>query len=449
MKFMDTKAKKVTLFSLALPILAELILRNLMGTVNVFLLSRFSDDAVAAVGVANQIINVAVIAFTMISAGAAVVINQTLGARKQEEAGRTCANALGAMAMLGLIASLTLSAFAQPCVRLLGLEEALVPDAATYLRITGAASLFLSLSAMLSCIFRCHGNARIPMAVVFINNILNLAGTALVIFRPFEIPLYGVSGVAAIRALSELTGTALLVILLIRARFGIRQRDIFHIQPARLVQIVKIGLMSGMEGICYTLGQVVTTGFLTQFGAAALSAKVYVQNVDYYAYVVGLSIGQAMQILAGHYIGARKIEEADRLVKRSYLKILLSNLIFGLTLYLASTHLLRIFTQDPQIIEIARSLLFIDIFIHLGRALNHTFNYGLRSASYVFWPMLIAVSSIWLINVGGGYVFSTICAFGALGLWIAQACDEWVRGLAVMALWLRRKWAGPSAEKTL
>ncbi len=436
------KTKKITLFSLAFPILAELILRNLMGTVNVFLLSRFSDDAVAAVGVANQIINVAVIAFTMISTGAAVVINQTLGAGKQEEAGRTCANAIGAMALLGLITSCVLAVLAEPFVRLLGLEEALVPNAAAYLRITGAASIFLSLSAMLSCIFRCHGNARIPMAAVFINNILNFAGTALVIFRPFEIPLYGVSGVAFIRAFSELIGTVLLSILLIHARFGIQKQDLFQIRPARLIQIVKIGLMSGMEGICYTLGQVVTTGFLTGFGAATLSAKVYVQNIDYYAYVVGLSIGQAMQILAGHRIGAGKYEEAYHLVNRSYFKILSSNLIFGLTLYLASAQLLQIFTQDVQIIAIAQKLLLVDIFIHLGRALNHTFNYGLRSAGYVFWPMLIAVSSIWLVNVGGGYIFSTVCTLGAVGLWIAQACDEWVRGLTVMTLWLRRRWIG-------
>ncbi len=442
---MEKSAKKMTILSLALPILAELVLRNLMGTVNVFLLSRYSDDAVAAVGVANQIINVAVIAFTMISAGAAVVINQTLGAGKQEEAGQTAANALGAMSLLGLAASLLLVIFAQSFVRLLGLEEALVPDAAAYLRITGAASVFLSLSSMLSCIFRCNGSAHIPMATVLLNNLLNLFGTALIIFRPFEIPLYGVPGVACIRALSELAGVVLLSLFLRRSRFRVRIYDIFHIQLKKLSQIVRIGLMSGMEGICYTLGQVVTTGFLTGFGAAALSAKVYVQNIDYYAYVVGLSIGQAMQILAGHSIGAGEEDAAYRLVNHSYLKIVLSNFLFGLNLFVFSTPLLHLFTQDTQIISIARSLLFVDIFIHLGRALNHTFNYGLRSAGYVFWPMVIAVASIWLFNVGGGYVFSTVFSFGALGLWLAQALDEWVRGLTVMTLWLKRKWSSRKA----
>ena len=55
----DAPVKKMTLFSLAIPILIEQVLRNLMGTVNVFMLSHYSDDAVAAVGVANQIIKIA------------------------------------------------------------------------------------------------------------------------------------------------------------------------------------------------------------------------------------------------------------------------------------------------------------------------------------------------------------------------------------------------------
>ena len=59
--------------------------------------------------------------------------------------------------------------------------------------------------------------------------------------------------------------------------------------------------------------------------------------------------------------------------------------------------------------------------------------------------MVIAVASIWLFNVGGGYVFSTVFSFGALGLWLAQALDEWVRGLTVMTLWLKRKWSSRKA----
>ena len=105
-----------------------------------------------------------------------------------------------------LLASAALGFFAEPFVRMVGLEAALLPDAVSYLRITGGAAIILALSTMMSTIFRCYGNARVPMAVVVLNNILNIMGTSLVIFRPFEIPLTGVAGVAVVRAASECVG---------------------------------------------------------------------------------------------------------------------------------------------------------------------------------------------------------------------------------------------------
>ena len=61
---------------------------------------------------------------------------------------------------------------------------------------------------------------------------------------------------------------------------------------------------------------------------------------------------------------------------------------------------MSLFTADPEIVALARRLFLVDIFIHLGRSFNHSFNYGLRSWVYVFWPMVIAVCSIWVCNVG-------------------------------------------------
>ena len=133
------------------------------------------------------------------------------------------------------------------------------------------------------------------------------------------------------RAVSEGLGVILQIILLVRAKMGFRLYDVFHPRFARIVRILKLGVMSGMDGISYTLGQVVTTSFLTALGTVALSAKVYVQNVDKYAYVVGLAVGQATQIMSGHLIGAKKYDEAYRLINRNWRYVLVCNVFFGRT----------------------------------------------------------------------------------------------------------------------
>ena len=82
---MEKSAKKMGLISLAIPILVESVLRSFMGTINISLLGNYSDSAVAAVGVSNQIMNVVIVAFNAITAGTAVLINQYIGAKKEQD----------------------------------------------------------------------------------------------------------------------------------------------------------------------------------------------------------------------------------------------------------------------------------------------------------------------------------------------------------------------------
>ena len=85
---MEKKYTWVDVFKIAVPIFVEQILRSLMGTVNTFMLSRVSDSASAAVGVASQVLNVVIIASFMMSSGTAIIENQLLGAGKNREAGK-------------------------------------------------------------------------------------------------------------------------------------------------------------------------------------------------------------------------------------------------------------------------------------------------------------------------------------------------------------------------
>src|SRR5690606_33566514 len=50
-------ANKLTLIALTWPIFIEMLLHMLMGNADTFMLSQYSDESVAAVGVANQVMN--------------------------------------------------------------------------------------------------------------------------------------------------------------------------------------------------------------------------------------------------------------------------------------------------------------------------------------------------------------------------------------------------------
>jgi putative MATE family efflux protein len=429
-----------SLFRLAVPIMIEQILRTLMGTVNTLMLSQYSDNAVAAVGISNQILNVVVMGAAMIASGTAIVLNQKLGAGKEKEAAELAMNSVGMALIAGAFMTLPLLLFARSFVTLTGLESSLIPDASSYLRIVGAASIFPFTATTLSVCFRCRGNTRTPMLVIVLSNTVNLIGSYIVIMRPFETPLEGVTGVAAVRVVSEGIGFLFLAALL---RCGVpngRFRNLIHIRKQNLRTIARLGFLSGSDGVSYTLTQLFTISFLTAFGAIQLSTKVYVQTVNMYAHMAGFAVGQAAAIVSGHLLGAGRMDDARHLIRKVSRIVFLCNVLVSTLFFLLADPIMDVFTKNEAIVSLAKTLFLIDIFICSGRALNHSFNLGLRSAGYVFYPTLIASASMWLIGVGLGYTLSIGLGLGIVGLWLEQMSDEWLRGILSAILWMKGKW---------
>lgn len=76
----------VSLFSLMLPLLFESIMNSLQGTVNTAILSGYSENAAAAVGAANTVINVILLFGTAIAMGSTIVISNSIGAENIKKA---------------------------------------------------------------------------------------------------------------------------------------------------------------------------------------------------------------------------------------------------------------------------------------------------------------------------------------------------------------------------
>ena len=89
------------LLAIAWPIFVEQILRMLIGTVDTFMVSHVSDGAVAALGVANQVVIFFLVAFNFIGIGTSVVITHHLGARDRAGADSIAANAIAVNTWLG------------------------------------------------------------------------------------------------------------------------------------------------------------------------------------------------------------------------------------------------------------------------------------------------------------------------------------------------------------
>lgn len=429
------------LFHLGLPIFLETFLRMLINNVNVFMISKLSDQTVGAVGVANQILNFLLMVYACIAFGTAILISQNLGAGRRPVAMASANTAIVLSAVSGLSLGLLLIPAAPFLLTQLRVPPQMMDAAVAYLRIVGAASVFQALIGTMSAISRNYRYARIPMIITLGMNGLNLAGNVLVVYRPFGMPDYGVVGIAVSTVISQGLAAVVMFLLLfshreMNLRFSIPRPFPFH----TVGRILSIGLPGGGDSLFYSLMMIATTYIITGIGPDALTASVYLSSLISFVQVLGFSVGQATMIQVGHLVGAGKDAQAYRFSMRSHWLAMSLNGTVCVVFFLLSRQLMGIFTDNPAIIAIGASVFLVDLVLEPGRPWNMVVATALRASGDVVWPVIVSIASLWGVCVPLAWLLGSVLGLGLPGVYLAYAADEYVRGLLMFFRWRSGVW---------
>ncbi|HEX3022453.1 MAG TPA: MATE family efflux transporter, partial [Lachnospiraceae bacterium] len=204
LKRFETPQGTLTLVSVFIPFFIEMLLMNLMGTVNTVTLGHYSDDAVAAVGAANQIITMVLTFYAVISSGASIVISHNLGAKKNNLASDAAFSAIVFSLLISLLIGTTLTFFSRPILTLMNIKGTVLEYATSYLSICIFFSFMQALISAFSAIFRSYGFTKTAVYVSLFMNAMNAILNIIIVYRPIETPLHGVTGIAIANTISRL-----------------------------------------------------------------------------------------------------------------------------------------------------------------------------------------------------------------------------------------------------
>lgn len=206
----DNISLKKSLYRLTLPIFIDIALVMLLGAVDTVMLSRFSDDAVAAVGLDNQLVSFVFLIYQFVSMGAAILCAQYFGAGLRTRFMQIVGIAVLVNTLLGVAVSVMLWLWAEPMLRAFGLREGLMADGVLYLRIAGGLSFVQALSLTFSASLRSTGKTLKPMLATVAVNVMNIAGNYALIFGHWGCPALGVEGAAWATAGSRIASVVIL-----------------------------------------------------------------------------------------------------------------------------------------------------------------------------------------------------------------------------------------------
>ncbi|MCZ8512691.1 MATE family efflux transporter [Paenibacillus filicis] len=434
---------KLTLWGLGWPIMIEMFLQFMIGTVDTLMVSRISDEAVAAVGICNQFFQVVLVLFVTIDSGMGVVVAQKLGAGRTEEARSAAITALILNMLIGLVLSLILLFAAEPMARLLQVPEAVMPLAVPYLSIVGGGTFFTVVVLTLNTVIRNTGNTRGPMVIGIGMNLLHIVGNALFIYGALGFPKWGLSGVAWSTNFSRIAAL-LFLFYIFRQAFPvlIRIRDLKKIDVPILKEITRIGWPMSINAASWTFTQMIIFSIIAMMGVHELAARTYMNTIESFSFLCGWSLAMAVQIQIAHLYGAGRIEEAYRAAWKAFYAGLAVVMTNTLLMYVFGKQILHIFTGDTDIVRIGLVLLGMNLLLQPGKMVNMAFGNALTAVGDTRFIMASGFFSLWVISVGVSYWLGLTLGWGLVGVYIAMISDEAMRGLFSVIRWKRKSWYG-------
>ena len=392
---------KLLLF--ALPLAASSILQQLFNSVDTAVVGRFaSSRALAAVGSNSSLIALMINLFIGISLGSNVIISRYIGQKAEEHVKGAIHTAIVVALCSGIFVLVLGQFIARPVLTLMGTPKDVLDLAVLYLRI-----YFLGMPAMMiynfgSALLRAVGDTKRPLYYLFgagcVNIVLNLL---------FVICFHmDVAGVALATVISEAISALLVLRCMIKEKGSIHlELRELHIYPDKFVQILKVGLPAGFQGIVFALSNVVIQSSINLFGATVVAGNSAAANIEGFVYMAMNSFYQATISFTSQNFGAGKQERINRIALTGEFCVIVVGLVFGNACVLFGHPLLGIYSSSPAVIEAGMHRLRIIARTYALCGIMDVMVGALRGVGYSIMPMIVSLIGacglrlLWLATV--------------------------------------------------
>ncbi len=435
------------LLPLAAPLFAEMLLGIGMGLVGTVLAARLGDAHGAAFALCSQVLAMLFVLFRIIGAGVSVVVSQALGGNRRDEADRTARATLGASSWIGVICMLLAAGAAAPLLRLLNAPPEVLPLAVPLLQLMAPAVLLDAWNTIAASVLRSHLYSRPTMVVNIAMQLLHLALAVPLMNGGFGWAGLGLAGYALALLVARCFGLALFLQTW-RRRLALvpTWADWWRWRRVTLAPVLHIGLPGAAENIAWRAAYVYSISVVGSMGTLALATHAYTMQIVLLILLFAATLGLSAEILVGHLVGAGRLHEAHRLVRRLLSRGLLVAAGVSLLVALLGRWLMGWFTTDERIIAAGVTLLWLTIALETGRTFNMVLVNALRATGDARYPMQAGAASFLLVMAGGSWLLGVHLGWGLVGVWIAYAADEWLRGLLMWRRWAGHGWV-PAARQ--
>jgi putative MATE family efflux protein len=423
---------------LAVPMVLEVALESVFAVVDIYFVSKLSNNAVAIVGLTETVLSLVYSIAIGISMSATAMVARRIGEGSRRKASMAAYHAI----LLGLAVSLVLGIsgyfLAESILRWLGASEDMISEGVGYTRIIFAANYSVVFLFVLNGIFRGAGNAAVAMHALWIANGLNIVLDPILIFGLGPIPALGIEGAAIATAVGRSAGVVFQVWVLLKGKSHIRfPKPVLVIRPAILITLVKVSLGGIGQYLINSASWIFLAKIVARFGADTLAGYTIAIRLIIFAIMPSWGIGNAASTLVGQNLGAGQADRANTSVWRAaFINMVFMGLVAIFFFFLA-TPLVAFFSSDPNVVQAAEDALRIICLGYMFYAYGMVLSMAFNGAGDTRTPTIINFIAFWLMQIPLAYFLAETSTLGPKSVYLAILISE--TALALMAIYWFRK----------
>jgi len=432
--------KDRSLISLSWPLILTFAVGMIQPMMDSWFLSRTSETAAAGVGAMLPILGALFTALHAFSQSGASIVSQYIGAKQNSHANSTQTMVLFGSVLLGLALTLVVYPLAGSIPHWMGLSDDPAKYAMQFLSVVSFGFAFRALQTILTALIATHGLTIWN----FVGNTITIASNAAlnVVFLEgyFGLPKMGVYGVALATALSWLISSGILwTVLKLKVKHHSKSRD-WKRSRVLLPDWIRIGLPAAAEPISFQLFQVFITAMVVYVGTTAMTARVFAGNFAALSVILGVGLGSGNQILVAHLVGAHDYDKANKRVRETLAIGVTSGLLLSILVALFGEQLIRLYTDNPEVIRLGKICLWCDVAVQPFKAVNYIVTTSLRASGDSKFPAIVGSAMMWTLGLVTSLILAFVVGLGLPGLWLGMASDELYRSFANLWRWRSGRW---------
>lgn len=405
------------LWSLSWPMLINNTLNALGPTVDMIWIGTLGASAIAGVGVSGLAVMVVNSLISGLFTGTIALVARHIGARDEQGANRAAQQAF----VIGLVFSIFMALIgiflATPFLRALGVDASVVDEGAVYLRIQLIGIVTMTMLQAAQSIMQASGDAVQPMIISAGYRLLQIVLCPALIFGWGFFPRLEVSGASLSNVITQGLGgiIALYILFTGRTRITVTFKN-FRFDSKIIWRTVRIGIPASFSFMQRNIAELVLIWFITPFGTLAVAAQSVSQRVDQFLQNLSSGLGSAAGILAGQNLGAGRPDRAERTGWLAVLIATVISFICVLVIWLWIVPILRIFTHDPNIVNMAATFLRIMIVSYLVWGLVVSLSLVLNGVGDTVVQMLTNLATMVFVQLTLAYILPRYTSLEVYGI---------------------------------